>query len=117
MLRKLATVLVFAAAACGPVPTVTLPPPSPVTLTAAFETLTPLGTITLTVSPAPSVTVQPTPDVPYASFHPIARGVESINVLESVCESRATTWNVYSWGMVQSFDDAGNKACIVGRTL
>lgn len=117
-MRALLLALVCLACACQPIGSV---PPSPtarvVTVSAVFSTLTPLPTIAITVTSAPTVTVQPTPEPALRSFHPVPREVESINVLAAVCGSRATTWNVYEWGMVQVYDADADARCRAGGVL
>lgn len=91
--------------------------PTAITITATVSTLTPIPVITLTSSPAPVITVVPTPQPALRVFHVLPIAIGEINVLQSICESRATTWFLYDYGMTQVFDEDENRRCLEAKTL
>ncbi len=97
MRRAVTIFLLSALCACAPLPPVTAPP-QPTASSA------PVATVTATLAP--------TGEPPIGLIHPKAIAVGQINVLEAWCTAQGTVWTLYNWGMVQSTDDDGIKACI-----
>jgi hypothetical protein len=99
-MRRAVTLLLLTLASCvaAPLPTVTEPPQP-------------------TASSAPVATVSATPEPPIKQFHPLPRALETIDVLASVCEARATTWLVYDFGMTKVYDADVDKSCRERGTL
>ena len=108
-LAALALALLCAATACAP----TTPPASP-TASVTFVVGSPIPTLTVVRTPS---AVPPTPDVPYAQFHPIMRGLGTINVLEAFCYANTTWIFQYATGTQWVEDDAARRACIARGTI
>ena len=98
-MRRAVTLILLTLASCvaAPLPTVTVPP-QPTASSA------PVATVTATLAP--------TGEPPIGLIHPKAIAVGQINVLEAWCTAQGTVWTLYNWGIVQSTDDDGIKACI-----
>lgn len=97
-MRRALCVILLTLASCVAAP---LPVTEPVQPTASSA---PVPTVTATLAP--------TNEPPIGLMHPKAIAVGQINVLEAWCTAQGTVWTLYNWGMVQSTDDDGIKACI-----